>query len=278
MDQVVAWLLNSIFGTATTDVESLVNAPGYVDVLRNAAVTINDVAVKPLAAVVVAIMVTLSLVRNASRMEGDRVLGVKIIASTMFAAALTVIVVQNASGILDGIIQVGDSLIKAVNGLGLPTSSGTSQRIGDEMHDQILKAGFAKQLAMFVVLLFPWLIVTAAGVMAKVLIVVRWFEIYIKAAFAPLPLTFFGNEDTKPMAIGYLRSFATSVLSGVTILIALRLFQAVEGSLLTTLPVDKTADAFNFIGTNMVTFLVPPLVLLWVLKSTTSLARAVVGG
>lgn len=278
MDNVVAWLLDSIFGTATTDVDSLVNAPGYVDVLRNAAISINDVAVKPLAAVAVAIMVTLALARNAARMEGDRVLGVKIIASTMFGAALTVVVVQNAAGILDGIVQAGDGIIKAVNGLNLGGTEGTQRKLGTEMHDQILKAGFAQQLAMFVVLLFPWMIVTAAGVMAKVLIVVRWFEIYIKAAFAPLPMTFFGNEETRHMAIGYLKSFATSVLSGVTILVALRLFQAVEGMLLKDLPLNASDKAWDFVCQNMVTFLLPPLVLLWLLKSTTSLARAVVGG
>ncbi len=97
MDDAVVAMLNALSEGLGGSTDDLLNSPAkYNDGLWKAALTINDVGVKPVAAVVLAIMIVLMLASHASRIEGDRELGVKIIASTLFKAALVIIAVRES--------------------------------------------------------------------------------------------------------------------------------------------------------------------------------------
>ena len=73
--------------------------------LYQLAVNVHDVAVKPLTSVVLAVVFTLELARNSTRIESDRELGVKIVAGTLFKVALVFLAVQN--GIVPACVRFG---------------------------------------------------------------------------------------------------------------------------------------------------------------------------
>ena len=60
----------------------------------------------PISAVIISIILILELARNATHMEGDHQMGVKIIAATMFKPALLVIAAQNSTMFLNAFNEV----------------------------------------------------------------------------------------------------------------------------------------------------------------------------
>ena len=83
-DAIVAMLnaLSAVAGGVTDDL--LMSLEQYNSALYEAASTIHSAAVKPITAVVLSIMFVIMLASNSTKVEGDRELGVRIIAATMF--------------------------------------------------------------------------------------------------------------------------------------------------------------------------------------------------
>ncbi|WP_316289070.1 type IV secretion system protein [Clavibacter michiganensis] len=279
MDDAVVAMLNALSEGLGGSTDDLLNSPAkYNDALWKAALTINDVGVKPVAAVVLAIMIVLMLASHASRIEGDRELGVRIIAATMFKAALVIIAVREAVLFLDAINQIGTYISSAAGQANLTAAGGDAPKLGDQARDAIKDAGTVKQLGMLVVLLLPFIVVKVVGAVATVLIFVRFLQLYMLTAFASLPITFFGHDDTKPMAIGYLKGYASTVLQGVMIVFAVIFYKSLLGGWIGgNLSYNSGDDIWNWIIGNFGSFLIAPAVLGFLLFGSQGLAKKIVG-
>ena len=84
---------------------------------------------------------------------------------------------------------------------------------------------------MLVVSLISWVVVLAAYVVALVVCWARALQLYIMAAFAPIPLAFLGMDATRQIGLGYLKSFGAVCIAGVIILVLLISFPLVLGGL-----------------------------------------------
>ena len=71
----------------------------------------------------------------------------------------------------------------------------------------------------------------AAYVIALVVCWARALQLYIMAAFAPIPLAFLGMDATRQIGVGYLKSFGAVCIAGVIILVLLISFPLVLGGL-----------------------------------------------
>lgn len=89
----------------------------------------------------------------------------------------------------------------------------------------------AALLGMLVVALVSWVVVVAAYVVALVVSRARALQIYIMAAFSPIPLALLSEDETRQMGVGYLKNFASVCLAGVVILVLLVSFPIVLGGL-----------------------------------------------
>lgn len=117
--------------------------------LYQLAVSVHEVAVKPLTSVVLAVMFTLELARNSTRIEADRDLGVKIVAGTMFRIALVFIAVRNAGLFIGMFNRVTQFLMQGVSSQMSFEVAGEGGQLGDLMRDQIRDAGVMGQAALF---------------------------------------------------------------------------------------------------------------------------------
>lgn len=279
MEDAIVAMLNALSGGATGNTGDLLLSPEqYNDALYNAAVTIHNAAVKPITAIVLSIMFVIMLASTSTRVEGDRELGVRIIAATMFKAVLVLVVAQNANLVLGGINDIATAIADTANDVDVGTGAGTGMLLGDELHDDIADAGMVQQLGMLAILLIPFIVAQFGSVVAIVLIFVRFLQMYMMSAFASLPLAFFGHEDTKSIAIGYLKRYATTALQGVMIIIAVKMYQALVGGWLAgSVTYDGSTDMWNFVTSNFGNFVVAPAVLIFLLFGSNSLAKAVVG-
>lgn len=277
-DAIVAMLnaLSAVAGGATDDL--LMSPEQYNSALYEAASTIHSAAVKPITAVVLSIMFVIMLASNSTKVEGDRELGVRIIAATMFKCVMVLVVAQNAEVILDAINSVATSIANTADGVDVGGTVGVGAQIGDAMRGDIAEAGMVKQLGMLVILLIPFMVAKIASMLATVLVFARFLQLYLLSAFASLPLAFFGHGDTKQIGIGYLKRYATTALQGVMLIITIKLYEALLGGWLgETISYDGSIDMWNFVISNFGAFLVAPAVLAFLLVQSNSIAKAIVG-
>lgn len=230
---------------------------------------INSTIVKPIAATILAIILVLDLARIGSRVDGDQRLGVQMVATSVIKAVLVIIAIQNVHLILGAINQVGDTVIKTV---GASTGGTLSNSVPSE--DELKTVDLMGQLGTMVVLLIPALLGVIASIVLKVVVFVRFAEIYVLSAAATLPLVFMGHPETKGIAVGFLKKYAQAVLQGVILIIVLHIFTLFK------LGNGVKIDAANLIGSTVQAWpglFLGSAVFLFFIISSGRFARALVG-
>lgn len=270
-------ILNSLGDSGASGTNSLLLMPQeYNAALYNAAAMIHNTAVKPVTSIILSIMFVLMLATTSTRAEGDRELGVRIIAATMFKIAMVFIVAQNAVLFLDAISSIAASIAGTANQIDVG-GGGTDAALGDQLRKDIEGQGTLEQATLLVVLILPWLVSIIASVLVVVLVYVRFLQMYLMSSFASLPLAFLGHEDTKNIAIGYLRAFASVALTGTVIVITVKFYQAISGSFGDFLKDYNGQDFTSFLFQSVGNFFIAPIVLIFLLFSANGLAKKLVG-
>lgn len=279
MEDLLVAMLNALGDGAQGQIDGLLKTPQqYNPGLYQAALAIHNGAVKPIAAIVLAIIAVLMLSEVSTRVDGDRELGVKLVASAMFKIALVLIAAQQAFLILDAINAVAVSVSQNANTVPVGPAPGGGVRLGDSLKAKIVEGGAIKQLGLLLVLFIPWLLAEVVAVIGVVLVFARFLQLYLMTAFASLPMAFFGHSETKSMGIGYLKRYATAALQGTMLVLCFKFYQALMGSWLgQNVHYDGKADVFGFITSNFGHLMVGPLVLAFMLFGASSLAKAIVG-
>ena len=119
----------------------------------------------------------------------------------------------------------------------------------------------------------------AAYVVALVVCWARALQLYIMAAFAPIPLAFLGMDATRQIGLGYLKSFGAVCIAGVIILVLLISFPLVLGGLTganpgTGTPADAVANGLTY----ALQYLAMCVLLILALVKSGSWARDIVSG
>lgn len=277
MDNIIIGMLNALGLGPEGSFEALAKSPEeYNSTLYAAAETLHNVAVKPLTAVVLTIVLLLMLAAQSTRVDGDRELGVRIISGILLKAALVIVFASNAMLILKGI----DEAVTAVAAAAIDADVGPTDTgelgLGDQLADDVEDAGTVDKLGVFVLALLPFIVTKIAGVLALVLIYVRFLQLYLLTVFASLPIAFLSYDETKPMGITYLKRYASTALTGVVLLLAVKMYQAMLGNL-TTISVDGETSISSVILLNFGSFFLAPLVLIFILFGASQIAKSVVG-
>lgn len=275
MDDLIAYMLNALGQGPTGSTSALTQSmQAYNPALYNMANVIHSTAVKPVTSVVLAIIFSMMLATNSTRIEADQQLGVKIVAASMFKIAMVLTVCQFAPTLLAGIAEIATFIANAAGGAS--TGNANDIKLGDQMHDQIDKAGTMEQLGMLVLLVIPFIVAKVGTLIAVVMIFIRFLNMYMLSAFASLPLAFLSHEDTKGIGIGYLKKFAVAALTGTVLVIAVKMYQALMGGWLGANLSDQD-DILKFVTENWGNFLVGPVVLIVLLIGANGIAKSIIG-
>lgn len=243
--------------------------PEYQADMWQAVEAVHNLAVKPISSAVLAIMFVMMLARTSTHIESDSQLGVRIVAATMFKVAMIFIVVQNAMTILGGLLQISTDITKSI----LVNPETNPAGIGTAMKDQIDSMNPLEQLGALILLLIPFIVGVVAVLIPFVLIFIRFLQLFIMAAFASLPLTFLGHEDTKPIAIGYLKAFAATALSGTVMVLVIVLVAKMSFTGFG----EFNGEVLPFIAGNFWNMMIGPLVLVFGLLTANGMAKKLVG-
>lgn len=185
-------------------------------------------AILPIGCGVLSFVFTVQLVKVSQKMDGNASMpGVKEVVLMLVFFAVFLFLIQNSFDLMAAIYEVVKLAIDRVVGLfgtGMPLDlSAVSITTTDD--------DVAALIAMLVVALVSWLVVIVAYVVALVVSWARAIQIYIMAAFSPIPLALTSLDETRQMGVGYLKNFVAVCLAGVIILVLLVSFPIVLGGL-----------------------------------------------
>lgn len=245
--------------------------------LYQLAVNVHGVAVKPLTSVVLAVMFTLELARNSTRIEADRDLGVKIVAGTMFKIALVFIAVQNAGLFIRMFNRVTQFLMQGVSSQMSFEVAGEGGQLGDLMRDQIRDAGVMGQAALFFLLVIPWLLSQLASVVFTVVLYVRFIELYALTAFQSLPFAFLVHEDIKPIGVGFFKSYARTSVNAVCVFVCLVFYQRIVVDAV-RIPDSADKGMVSWVTGNFGNLMMAGILLFFVIAVSQRVSRAIAGG
>ena len=244
--------------------------------LYQLAVSVHEVAVKPLTSVVLAVMFTLELARNSTRIEADRDLGVKIVAGTMFRIALLFIAVRNAGLFIGMFNRVTQFLMQGVSSQMSFEVAGEGGQLGDLMRDQIRDAGVMGQAALFFLLVIPWLLSQLASVVFTVVLYVRFIELYALTAFQSLPFAFLVHEDTKPIGVGFFKSYARTSVNAVCVFVCLVFYQRIVVDAV-RIPDSADKGMVSWVTGNFGNLMMAGILLFFVIAVSQRVSRAIAG-
>lgn len=235
-----------------------------------------DAAVLPIGCGVLGLVFTVKLIQISQRMDGNASFpGVKEVVFLLVFFAVFLFLIQNSFDLMASIYEVCglaidrvEALFGAGGALDLPEASVVTT--DDDIPSLI---------AMLVVSLISWVVVLAAYVVALVVCWARALQLYIMAAFAPIPLAFLGMDATRQIGVGYLKSFGAVCIAGVIILVLLISFPLVLGGLTganpgTGTPADAVANGLTY----ALQYLAMCVLLILALVKSGSWARDIVSG
>lgn len=280
MEDFIVAMLNMIGGGGAGSITAglLSQAPEtWNPALYQLAVNVHGVAVKPLTSVVLAVMFTLELARNSTRIEADRDLGAKIVAGTMFKIALVFIAVQNAGLFIGMFNRVTQFLMQGVSSQMSFEVAGEGGQLGDLMRDQIRDAGVMGQAALFFLLVIPWLLSQLASVVFTVVLYVRFIELYALTAFQSLPFAFLVHEDTKPIGVGFFKSYARTSVNAVCVFVCLVFYQRIVVDAV-RIPDSADKGMVSWVTGNFGNLLMAGILLFFVIAVSQRVSRAIAGG
>lgn len=225
-DIIIAMLEAILGGNFATGSEALeTSVASYNSTAYDFAQTVNATAVKPVAASILAIILVLELARISTRYEGDSKSGTQVAAAAILKAVLVVVAIQNVDLILAAINEVGELIIADTSEL---TPDVTSAGVSDTIREAVNDMSTIDKAGLMLVLFIPWLLSILGGVALKIVIFIRFAEIYILSAAATLPLVFMAHPETKSIAVGYLRRYGGAVLHGAMIIIIVAIYSAFQ--------------------------------------------------
>lgn len=272
MDDILKNMLEALFSADTSSLSNLSKGLGSYNAAAYDAVTsIHKAAVVPVSSVVISIILVLELARNASHIEGDQQMGVKIIAGTMFKSALLVIAAQNSLLLLDAINEVASKIIEGISAepvKGRTLPEGLTKHISD--------AGNVDKAGMLMLLIIPFLVSLAAKIVVQIMVVLRFAELYMLTAFASLPIALIGHPDTKSMGVGYLQRYAAVGLQGATLMLAVKVYTLLNPA--GAVPeIGQKQSLSGWIVGNYGSFLLGPVLLMMLVLASGRISKALVG-
>lgn len=185
-------------------------------------------AILPIGCGVLSFVFTVQLIKISQRMDGSSSMpAVKEVVFLLVFFAVFLFLVQHSFELMQALYEVTRIAIQRVTDLFGNGAELDMGKVSITTTDDDVPA----LLGMAVVALVSWVVVLVAYIVALVVSWARAIQLYLMAAFSPIPLSLMGLEDTRQIGIGYLRSFASVCLAGVIILVILVSFPVVLGGL-----------------------------------------------
>lgn len=234
-------------GILSAPFETMLTSAGDVS-MYDIARGVWQVAVLPIGCGVLGLVFTFKLIEISQRVDGSQSFpALKEVVFLLVFFAVFLFLIQNSFDLMASIYEVVGLAIDRVESLfgtgGALDIGAVSIVTGDD--------DLSALLALLIVAIISWLVVLIAYIVALVVCWARAIQLYIMAAFSPIPLAFMGFDQTRQIGIGYLKNFGAVCIAGIIILVLLISFPVVLGGIVavnpgTGTPIDAVANGLTY--------------------------------
>lgn len=262
-------------GILGADFQNMLTTSGTVS-MYDISHTVWQVAILPIGCGVLSLVFTIKLIQISQRMDGNQSLpGVKEVVFLLVFFAVFLFLIQNSFELMQAIYEVvGFAIERTANAFGTGGQLDLATVSIVTTDDDI-----PALVAMLVVSLISWLVVLVAYIVSLVVCWARALQLYIMAAFSPIPLSLMALDDTRQIGVGYLKNFTAVCIAGLIILILLISFPIILGGLTgaspaSGTPIDSVANGLTY----ALQYLAMCILLILSLAKSGSWARDIVSG
>lgn len=262
-------------GILGADFQNMLTTAGTVS-MYDISHTVWQVAILPIGCGVLSLVFTIKLIQISQRMDGNQSLpGVKEVVFLLVFFAVFLFLIQNSFELMQAIYEVvGLAISRVVAAFGTGGALDLTTVSVVTTDDDI-----PALVALLVVSLISWVVVLAAYVVSLVVCWARALQLYIMAAFSPIPLSLMALDETRQIGVGYLKNFTAVCIAGLIILVLLISFPIILGGLTganpgTSTPIDGIANGLAY----ALQYLAMCILLILSLVKSGSWARDIVSG
>ena len=205
----------------------------------------------PIAYVVLSLFCVLALYDAAVKSEGSgsTTMGVEIVVHLLTKLSLCIWAIDNCPTILNAIYDVSTSFTSQASHYF--SSASLSGLDIDALKDIIDNLDFWSKFGAMIIMLLTWLIMKFAMLMAKIIVITRFIELYLYFCVAPVPIAALPSPELSQIGKGFLKSFAAVCIQGTLIFLVLSFFPYIAGTVLSGSS-DFLAIAAGLIGYGVV--------------------------
>lgn len=222
---------------------------------------------------ILALFFLLELVHCVQRTEaagGGQKLGVEMVVVAMVKMAFCKIIIDNSGLLMEAIYDV----IRKVTELLAGNAHGAAV-ITETVGTALTGVNFFTCLLYMVLGVIVLFVVAAVWVLTKLIVALRFIEIYLYLAVAPIPLATLPSEEWSSVAKSFLRSFLAVCIQGVLIFLVLSFFPIIITDPLIQFSIGDGSQ-LELLG-GMLKALCYSILLGVTLLATTRLANSIVG-
>ncbi len=260
----VAQPFNELFGLGGSQVFDFVRS-------------INDSLVTSVGYTFLAIVLLVRLAQLGQRMDGNGTLpAVKEVFLLIVWYAVLLFLINNSFEICQAVYAIATALVNIVSSAAPTIDEGAVYELTEET---INGAGLtlAAVAIMFILMLFFLLLSLVTQVVVQFVVWGRALQIYALAAFSPVALPFLGNDETRPWAMGFIKTFISVCVAGAIMAFILYVFPFIYQLVLMDTGEGTFSDVMNLIMW-MIRFIAFYLVEMYALIKSGSWARDLLGG
>lgn len=218
-------LWNVYFGTIDLAANSSVVTGNFTNLFGNASVwefarTAHQTLVIPLGESILALFMLVQLVKISQRIDATATLPA--VKDIVFLAVTYVLMHWLIVNSLDIVTQIYDIFTDIAKGFG--SSSGLAGSALDKGLWDSDKATIGGCILFILVGFLSMLVGFLAYLVTLVVSLARGIQLYVLAAFAPIPLSLLGFDETRQMGIGFLKNFCAAALAGAIIMFLLTVY------------------------------------------------------
>lgn len=226
--EILTWINDIILGLSTNGSNLTGSMRSFMPQLYDYTNLVMTNVVLPVAYTILALFFVFELYNASIRTEGmgggTANLGAEMVFKVMFKMILCKVAVDSVPLILNAIYEVTTHITTGVAGV-MGGGSITGGGIDIEALEPVLEAfGFWTGLVALVMCLIVFLVSMIAVVLANIIIVTRFIELFIYFAIAPIPIATFPSAEMSSIGKNFLKNFAAVSVQGTLIFIVLSFF------------------------------------------------------
>lgn len=276
-----SWFFNTYDGLIGRIAENAPMSRGFSSLLGGGMyglmVSIQQTAVVPIGESLLALFMLVQLVKISQRIDATATLPA--VKDIVFLAVIFVIMhwlITNSLDIVSSIYGIFNRIMPSIGSAGsVPGFLGGSMDISEMDMSEATVGG---SLAVFFLSLITFLTGIVTYVIVFITTYARAWQIYVLAAFSPIPLALLGFEDTRQMGIGFLKNFSAACLAGLVMMFLLVSFPHVVSAFASQLSPASILEFGLDVVVTVLAWLGTPLLLVFGLIKSGAWAKEVLGG